>query len=381
MNNKTLVIISNADLCIRNGIAYIRNGFETQIDDFSSKYKESYFYSPVVSDHFTGYVFQNKIECRPLIHGLHDSKISLVLKIPEYCRALCKIFRRHKDATYLIYIPDSYIGILALFISKYYGHRLICRITNDMVDEYVSRKKSIVRVLISRTFGTLLNKLIYLFLIGHPTFFTGKLFLGKRPEFYPITSCSLRKADLPIARRPRIGVTSIYYIGRIEENKGWRHLLNAAILLPDSMTINIVGYGLKSQMDEFIIASKSCASGAKIVFHGYVPFGPALFEHLNYADVLVVPSINEYQGKTHLEGMAFGCAVIASNVDGISQYIKNEVNGLLVNPGVPKLIANAIIRLSSDQYLLDKLSSNAFNGATSFTVEEMNNYIFKKINN
>jgi glycosyltransferase involved in cell wall biosynthesis len=49
--------------------------------------------------------------------------------------------------------------------------------------------------------------------------------------------------------------------------------------------------------------------------------------------------------------MACGTPVVASNVGGIPEIITNEVDGLLVEPGHPDLLANAITRLLSDAAL------------------------------
>ena len=37
----------------------------------------------------------------------------------------------------MIYIPDSYIGIIALFLANIFQAKVICRVTNDLVFETV----------------------------------------------------------------------------------------------------------------------------------------------------------------------------------------------------------------------------------------------------
>ena len=63
-------------------------------------------------------------------------------------------------------------------------------------------------------------------------------------------------------------------------------------------------------------------------------------------------------GITFLEANACGKPVIGTNVGGISDAIKNNVNGILVKPNDMNATAEAIIRLFSNKILYQKLSSN-----------------------
>jgi glycosyltransferase involved in cell wall biosynthesis len=78
------------------------------------------------------------------------------------------------------------------------------------------------------------------------------------------------------------------------------------------------------------------------------------------ADIFVLPSLWEGLPIGLLEAMAMGKAVIATNVDGSSEVVKDEVNGLLVETGnlVPDL-ASAIVRLSRDKDLRSSFGRNA----------------------
>jgi glycosyltransferase involved in cell wall biosynthesis len=62
-------------------------------------------------------------------------------------------------------------------------------------------------------------------------------------------------------------------------------------------------------------------------------------------DVSVMPSLNEALSNVLLESMAAGNAVVATNVGGTSEALRDGVNGVLVPPSRPDLIATAIERL------------------------------------
>lgn len=375
----TLVILSNAEQRCADGAVEIRCGFETQMDDFAGRFARAYLYSPRLNEAFDGYRFESPVACRPLCQGMHRRPTELLSYLPAYVSGLVRAIRRHRhDAVFLVYVPDSYIGVLALLVGRILGARMICRVTNDLVSEFVTRRPSRVRATIGVAARRPLNVALR-WLIGRvPTFFTGALFLGPRPSFYPITSCSLRRGDAPATASERAGVRRAYFVGRFDENKGWRDFLEAARLAPRDLEFHVVGFGLPDQVAELERAAREAGPHARLVLHGFVPFGPALFAHLRQADVLVVPSANEYQGKTHIEGMAFGCCVVATAVPGISEYVRHEVNGLLVPPRDGRAILDAILRLREDPALRRRIRAGARRTAQGLTVEAMNDFILER---
>ena len=72
------------------------------------------------------------------------------------------------------------------------------------------------------------------------------------------------------------------------------------------------------------------------------------------ADVFALPSIQEGQGIVLLEAQSCGKPVVAFNVTGVRETVKNGQTGLLINPSSDNL-AEAISRLLSDPSLREKL--------------------------
>ncbi|TYP57817.1 glycosyltransferase family 4 protein [Thermosediminibacter litoriperuensis] len=62
-------------------------------------------------------------------------------------------------------------------------------------------------------------------------------------------------------------------------------------------------------------------------------------------DVVLMPSVNEALGLALLETMALGKPVIASEVGGIPEVIKNGYNGILVPPGNVEVLTEKVIEL------------------------------------
>lgn len=66
-------------------------------------------------------------------------------------------------------------------------------------------------------------------------------------------------------------------------------------------------------------------------------------------DVFVLPSLEEGLGLAAIEAMAMGVPVVASAVGGLPEVIENEKEGLLVEPGNPVALKDAILRLKRDE--------------------------------
>jgi glycosyltransferase involved in cell wall biosynthesis len=60
------------------------------------------------------------------------------------------------------------------------------------------------------------------------------------------------------------------------------------------------------------------------------------------AQVVVSPSTHDGTPNTLLEAMACGCTPVAGDIESIREWITPGVNGLLVDPGDPQLLADAI---------------------------------------
>ncbi len=78
---------------------------------------------------------------------------------------------------------------------------------------------------------------------------------------------------------------------------------------------------------------------------------------LNSMDLLVMPSRREAFGVAYLEAMALGVPIVASNVGGGAEIIKDNRNGILTSPD-PHEVTNAILTLYNDDELRERISKN-----------------------
>jgi len=96
-----------------------------------------------------------------------------------------------------------------------------------------------------------------------------------------------------------------------------------------------------------------------VIFAGYVPCDQ-LLNYYDLCDVFVMPSRQEGEnleglGLTFLEASARGKPVVGGNHGGVPEAVVHGETGLLVDPHSTDDIANAIIKLLSDNKLAQKI--------------------------
>jgi L-malate glycosyltransferase len=97
-----------------------------------------------------------------------------------------------------------------------------------------------------------------------------------------------------------------------------------------------------------------------------------LREHLSVADIFVLPSRSEGFSNAIVEAMAAGLPVVATNVGGNAEAVKEGVSGFLVPSEDPAALSAAIIRLLSDPSQAKAMGAAAKAiAAEHFTTEAM----------
>ena len=79
-------------------------------------------------------------------------------------------------------------------------------------------------------------------------------------------------------------------------------------------------------------------------------------KYLIASDIFVLSSLTEGFPLCLAEAMAAGLPIIATNVGGIPDIIKDDENGFLVEPKNPKEIAKKVILVIKDDNLRKKIS-------------------------
>jgi glycosyltransferase involved in cell wall biosynthesis len=79
-----------------------------------------------------------------------------------------------------------------------------------------------------------------------------------------------------------------------------------------------------------------------------------LKEQLQSAEIFAMPSLHEGLGLSLQEALYYGCACVASGVEGILDLISHNENGILVPPADAHALGQALARLMKDADLRQK---------------------------
>jgi glycosyltransferase involved in cell wall biosynthesis len=151
----------------------------------------------------------------------------------------------------------------------------------------------------------------------------------------------------------------ILYTGRLHNHKGVQFLIAAMSKIthdePHSKLL-IVGED-QGEKQKIIKMIEELKLEQKIQLLNQVEPEKVLF-FMSAADVFVLPSIREGFPNVLLEAMGSGLPIVCTNVDGLSEIVKDGENGFLVPPENVEQLAEKIIVLLSDTRLAKQISKN-----------------------
>jgi glycosyltransferase involved in cell wall biosynthesis len=142
--------------------------------------------------------------------------------------------------------------------------------------------------------------------------------------------------------------------GRLSPEKGFDILISAAACrLPPAVSFVIFGNGflresLQKQIDELGLSSSVVLAG----------FTDQLDQYMHHFDLFVQSSHTEGMPSVLLEAMAAKTAVVATKVGGTGELVVEGSTGLMVPPNDPKVLADAMQKVLSDDDLRRTMGEN-----------------------
>lgn len=157
--------------------------------------------------------------------------------------------------------------------------------------------------------------------------------------------------------RPRL---RIGFLGTLQEHKGCAVLINAIGLMPKTLPIDVEIHGDCGQFQAYLDRLKQLAADdPRIHFRGAFDH-EQVWQVLADIDVLVVPSIwYENTPLVIYEAQAAGVPVVATNLGGISQVVRDQVDGLLFEKGDAPQLSRLLRELTEDRALVARLAAAA----------------------
>lgn len=142
------------------------------------------------------------------------------------------------------------------------------------------------------------------------------------------------------------GEMTVAFLGRLEPEKGAHVLLEAFGRLPGLARLEVWGTG--HHVYTARLKEKSGQLRHRVDFRGAYDYH-ALPAILAGIDVVVVPSIwEEAYGLVTSEALARRKIVVASHIAGLTEIVRDGVNGFLVPPGDPTRLADTLAAIGAD---------------------------------
>jgi len=147
----------------------------------------------------------------------------------------------------------------------------------------------------------------------------------------------------------RLGVKSPYvlFVGRITDQKGIFHLIEAAGHLPAGVQVVVCASAPDTpEIEERL--RRAVATLPNVLWINEMVKHEVVTQLYSHAAVFCCPSVYEPFGIINLEAMACETPVVASAVGGILEVVVDGETGILVPPAKPDALAAALTRLLND---------------------------------
>jgi glycosyltransferase involved in cell wall biosynthesis len=225
-------------------------------------------------------------------------------------------------------------------VHTYHGH---------LIYGYFTKYKTIIFTLIERLLSKFTNAAVSITKETQTSL--EKLKIGNNLEWsvihlgIPVSSNN----SLPLNEGNKL---KLLWVGRFTDIKDPAYAVKVMVELekisPNKFELSMVGGG------ELLEQIKKSAQNLPIRFLGWVD---KPFENSGYFDLLLLTSKNEGMGLVMLEAANYNNSTVARNVGGIGEFLKDGVNGLLIDNG-PAEMANKIDSLTSSK--LNKMGEASY---------------------
>lgn len=278
-----------------------------------------------------------------------------LVQVPGEVRCLVELIRRENvtiiHCNGLMHFQGSLAGRIA-------GSKVIWHMNDILLPRAVSRG-------LIRTVGRLAQRRV--FSSRAVAQYCGISSINDEDILYPPVDAGLFNPNTVNAHQLRLlkqemeldaSLPTLVTVGHVNPLKGYKDLLAAVAWLDQHghpVNCLIVGQILDSQIKYYQSLQQLVSTlnlGAFVRFAGARVDVP---ECLCLADVVVIPSHNEALGMAVLEAMAMARPVVATQVGGIPEAVRDGETGLLVAPCSPVELGSAVLSLLKEPKRAQKM--------------------------
>ncbi|MBN2168228.1 MAG: glycosyltransferase family 4 protein [Actinobacteria bacterium] len=175
------------------------------------------------------------------------------------------------------------------------------------------------------------------------------------------TSSFKHEVNIDLHKRKYVppGDKLVFFVGRLVYEKGIQTVIEAMpVILKKVPNVTFVVAGTGPHMNQLHAMTHELGLDKKVKFTGYID-NDTLSAFYRYADLTVVPSLYEPFGMVVLESMAMDTPTIVADTGGLSEIVIHEETGLKFRAGDPKSLAEAMLRVLTDEKLARRITTDA----------------------
>lgn len=308
---------------------------------------------------------------RTVINFYRKLPLILIKNLPLLTKAV-----KNSDIVFLR-LPAMNAFLVSL-LSLFYNKPVVCYVVGS--EEEVVEKGLKYRGILKKLASNIahLHSFIYKKIVQRSKvafFLSGGLkteFGSRNDNSYLMLTSLMAEKDIQV-RNDTIqnDTVTLLYVGRLAHEKGLDYLIYAiANLVHEGFKVKLLIGGEGPEREKLESLSRELGLDTTIEFLGFIPFGKELDEIYIMSDIFVLPSFSEGAPKVLLEAMAKGLPLISTDVGGVSDIIKDEENGILIQPRSSEAIAHAVKRVTKESKLRKKLIKNGYRFVEGHTSEK-----------
>ncbi len=160
----------------------------------------------------------------------------------------------------------------------------------------------------------------------------------------------------------------ILHIGRFSEQKNHKRVIDAFEIVHKSypqMKLQLIGSGELEEEVKNYVKSKGIEQAVE-----FLGLQGNVYPFLNKADIFVLPSDYEGMPITLIEAMAAGLPIVATNVGGIPDMIRDGIDGCVCNTDSSD-VADKLIKMIEDTDFRTRVAHSAEIVAEAFSLKHM----------
>jgi glycosyltransferase involved in cell wall biosynthesis len=386
---KSLAIFTVKNFIISDNIYYTYGGFGSYLSEISSYFKKVHLVAHVKAGNPPdGWYSVCHIKNLKIYHLLPSSNpLSFFLFLPHTILVSIKALRSVNIAH--VRMPDFtgvVGGVLCILLDLPYFSQIIADWKLQRDNMMYSHKFYL---------GTLM-KFYYTFYLYFEKFVSSKsiIFAQGRTCYtrlnklnkcvFTISSAHSRSHIVNVKEKCYNSTIMLLTVGRLNRVKNQKLVLDAVKLLNDqknNLTWNLTIIGSGPKFDYLNQYASRLNISNYVKFRGKVPYGNQLFAYFDDSDIFILPSLSEGTPKVLLESLARGLPVVASEVSGVPDTIKDRERGLLFNSNDLNDLVGCILLMYEDKTLREYCQKNGILFAQSNTVEEQTYSMLKDVKN